>query len=294
MWKKLKAALTGSNRAEFRAELTRLLNLEEAFDLKALVALYGLSDIQTPIEVERVTIEALSSEWTRKAGRRSLNLDQEADRLAKLGLGRNFTRRILSGFGQTHLSKVTSELLSDGIVEPAEDALLEAEASALGLPVPQSHEIDEAREIWRATNEPLPEFNAPILLKRGEICHQAQEANAYEDRTRTMRINYSGPSARVRIMKGVYYNVGSMRVQSQKEEYSHSLGSGVLCVTNSRLIFISPSKTITIPLGKILQYVTYSDGIKIFKDTGKPITFELPKVDRPDVIRLVRVIEECR
>ena len=186
------------------------------------------------------------------------------------------------------------DILADGLIEPTEDAHLKAEASALGVSVPNNAELESARNLWKAANSPLPLIDPPLLLKRGEVCHQVCEATAFEDRSRTVRVNYGGPTARVRIMKGVYYSVGSVRVQSEKEEYSHELGSGVLCSTNVRLLFVSPQKSISIPLGKIIQCQPYSDGVKIFKDAGKPLTFVFPAVSKIEVLRCMRVIEECR
>lgn len=294
MWNKLKAAITGSNREEFRSELMQLIKDCSAFDLKALALQHKISMQQIEREVGQSLREALYDNWTSLADARDLNLDHEADRLGGLGLGRNFSRRILEEFGQARVQKILQEILADGEVEPDEDRFLADEIRALGLSAPSSKELDEARQLWSASNEPLPVFDPPLLLKKGEVCHQACEATAFEDRTKTVRINYGGPSARVRIMKGVYYTVGSAKIERQTEDYSHELGHGILCGTNGRLVFISPSKSIAISLGKIIQYSLYSDGIKIFKDTGKPLTFVFPNASKADVVRMARVIDECR
>lgn len=294
MWKKLKAAITGSNREEFRSILTQLIRDCSRFDLSELALQHNISGQQLEREVDQSLRTALFGEWTSHADARDLNLDREADRLSNLGLGRNFSRRILEEFGQARIQRIVQEILADGEVEPDEDRFLADEVRALGLPTPNSKELDEARQLWKASNEPLPVFDPPLLLKRGEVCHQACEATAFEDRTKTVRINYGGPSARVRIMKGVYYTVGSAKIERQTEDYSHELGQGILCGTNGRLVFISPSKSITIALGKIIQYSLYSDGIKIFKDTGKPLTFVFPNSSKADVVRVARIIDECR
>lgn len=295
VWSKIKGALSsGRNREAFREEMILAILAGQPFDPQALILKHKLSSAALPIEVRKATIEANSNRWEQLANNHDLNVHQETDRLASLGLGRNFTHSILLEFAQSRIDRIVQEILSDGIVEPAEDAHLQAEANALGVQVPNNAELANARDLWRAANSPLPVIEPPLLLKRGEVCHQACQAAAFEDRTRTVRVNYGGPTARVRLMKGVYYSAGSIRVQSEKEDYSHELGSGILCATNSRLLFVSPQKTISIPLGKIIQCQPYSDGIKVFKDSGKPLTFVFPSVSKIDVLRCMRVIEECR
>ena len=49
----------------------------------------------------------------------------------------------------------------------------------------------------------LPSIDVPILLQRGEVCHFSGAAAHHEIKTITTRINYSGPTASIRIMKGV-------------------------------------------------------------------------------------------
>ncbi|WP_157083079.1 hypothetical protein [Novosphingobium lentum] len=294
MWAKLKSLITGPDRDAFREDLSNLLKEGSQIDLRALIALHRLSIVNAEVDVRFAIRDALLDDWQSRAERLGLNIEREATRLADLGLGKNFSKSVIEEFGKNRLDWIIQDILADGQIDPSEDARLYGEAEALGLPIPETAEISEARELWHIFTQPMPILDPPLLLKKGELCHQACKASAFEDRLRTVRVGYSGTRARVKIMKGVYYSVGSARITAQKEEYSHKIGGGVLCSTSTRLLFVSPAKTISIPLGKILQYETYSDGIKIFKDTGKPITFQFDRVSKPDVIRVVRVIEECR
>lgn len=54
----------------------------------------------------------------------------------------------------------------------------------------------------------LPSLAVPILLKRGELCHFAGPADHYQLKTVTKRMNYGGPTASIKIMKGVRWRVG--------------------------------------------------------------------------------------
>lgn len=88
--------------------------------------------------------------------------------------------------------------------------------------------------------------------------------------------------------------MGSIQTQRETEAYSHSFGTGVLGATNSRLLWVSPAKSISIPLTKIVMFEPYNDGLKVIKDTGKPILFVFDAPDQSAMVRISRVIEELR
>src|SRR5690606_6125721 len=96
-----------------------------------------------------------------------------------------------------------------------------------------------------------------------ERCYFKTPAEWHELRTITKRINYGGPSARIKIMKGLSYRVGSMKVERVTKETMQQLDTGTLYVTNKRLIFTGNKKTSNIKLEKILSVIPYSNGIEI-------------------------------
>ncbi|TCD02209.1 hypothetical protein EYB45_09480 [Erythrobacteraceae bacterium CFH 75059] len=196
------------------------------------------------------------------------------------------------------ITAVTDAVLDDGLLSPDEEAKLSAAMDRYGNPpldpVTQG-KLDAARLQFAAWNTPLDPVEAPLLLKRGEWCVHGIQATAYEERQRTTRIAYAGPTARIKIMKGVYYRAGSAQVARKTEAYHHSFGSGFLCATNKRLLWVAPNKTVTIPLNKIIMFEPFSDGIKVFKDTGKPVLFEFDEGEnQPAMVRISRTIEELR
>lgn len=194
--------------------------------------------------------------------------------------------------------QVVDEVLSDGLVTPEEESRIESTVRRYGgriLAPALQERVDRAKSQYLAWTMPLAPIEAPLLLKKGEWCAHAVAASASEERQRTVRTNYSGPSVRVRIAKGVYYNASSVRAERQTEAFQHTFGEGVLAATNTRVLWISPQKTISIPLSKIIQFTPYSDGIKVFRDTGKPLLFSFSDgEDQASMVRLSRVIEELR
>jgi hypothetical protein len=187
--------------------------------------------------------------------------------------------------------------LEDGLISPEEDARIERVRERYGnirLEGSIVGQLEAARAQFLAWSSPLEPVQTPLLLKTGEWCAHAIKATAYEERQRTVRVNYAGPTASVRVMKGVYYRAGSIQAQRVSESYQHSFGEGVLGATNKRLLWVSPAKSISIPLQKIVMFEPFIDGLKVIKDTGKPLLFVFENEDQAGMVRLSRVIEELR
>lgn len=205
--------------------------------------------------------------------------------------------RVFSDHAGSRISQVVQAALDDGVLDPQEDARIADVIARYGEPRidDESRQLmHRARQQYHAMTAPLEPVETTLLLRRGEYAVYGQLAEAVELRQRTVRVNYSGPSARVRIMKGVYYSVGSMNVGRETQEFMHSFGDGVLVATNKRLLWVSPQKTISVALGKIVSFEPYSDGIRVHKDTGKPLGFRWPGDDGIAAVWIGRAIEELR
>lgn len=187
--------------------------------------------------------------------------------------------------------------LDDGLISPDEDARIERLRERYGgiqLDDATSRQLAAAKEQFVAWNTPLEPVHVPLMLKKDEWCAHAVKAAALEERQRTVRVNYAGPTARIHIAKGVYYRAGSIQADRVTQSYHHSFGEGVLGATNKRLLWVSPQKSISIPLQKIVMFEPYVDGVKIIKDTGKPLLFIFDGPDQSSMVRVSRVIEELR
>jgi len=222
---------------------------------------------------------------------------QEAlDRLTAEMPEEHAKRFILQHFRQK-IEPVIFAALEDGLLSPDEEARIERIRERYGnirLEGAIVGQLEAARAQFRAWSLPLEPVQVPLMLKNGEWCAHAVKAVAYEERQRAVRTNYAGPTARVRIMKGVYYRAGSIQTQRVTEAYQHSFGEGVLGATNKRLLWVSPQKSLSVPLDKVVMFEPFTDGIKIIKDTGKPLLFVFEGPDQASMVRISRVIEELR
>ena len=206
-------------------------------------------------------------------------------------------KRLFVAHCKSKIEPAVIAALEDGLLSPEEDARVQRLRDRYGgiqLDEKTNGQLIAARSQYVAWTTPLEPVQTPLLLKSGEWCAHAVKATAYEERQRTTRVNYAGPSARVRIAKGIYYRAGSVQTQRITESYQHSLGDGVLGATNKRLLWVSPQKSVNIPLQKIVMFEPFIDGLKVIKDTGKPILFVFENADEAGMVRLSRVIEELR
>lgn len=247
-------------------------------------------------KTEREQKEAAAAILAEHETRDHFGAEEAVARLSEL-LGEEKAGQWFSSYAARKIEVVVNAALEDGVLDPEEDARIARVVERYGSPQidPKSRAImDRARALHHAMTAPFPEVRTPLLLKKGEQCVFGAQAEAMEERSRTVRVNYGGPSARIRIMKGVYYSMGSVGVSRETEAFTHSFGSGVLAVTNKRLLWMSPAKSINIPLGKIVMFEPFSDGVKIYKETGKPILFTWTNDKGVGSVWVGRAIDELR
>lgn len=240
-------------------------------------------------DIRRQVDEGVAADWLPTQG--------IYGRAVELGLAPNVAKATIEDAISAHFTALVREILADNIVDPQEDARISRFMSMVGeatLAPDTARLLQEGRELYHAAVAPLSPVAAPVLLRKGEFCVYVATAEALEDRSRTVRVGYHGPSARVRLAKGVYYNLGSMNVARQTETYQHSFGIGALCMTNKRLLWISPAKSISTNLSSIVRYDPYSDGFRVMKGTGKPLLFLWGEKPRIATAMAARVIEEMR
>jgi len=106
-----------------------------------------------------------------------------------------------------------------------------------------------------------------IVMKRGESIHFAIRASLSE--MRSVSLGYKGGShgISIPIYKGIRYRLGSHKGQLVKEDRLVEISSGVIIITNKRILLHPDQgrKPYTLPLGKVSFYQCYESGIEIFR-----------------------------
>jgi tellurite resistance protein len=140
--------------------------------------------------------------------------------------------------------------------------------------------LERYRLFGRIETGELPVVDVPILLQRGERCHFfADQVVHSEIRTVTKRVNYSGVTTSVRIIKGVRWRVGSITPQRVTQDVLTRIDTGPLFMTNKRVLIQGAKKKTAIALTKIIHFTVFSDGLQLQKDTGRDVFVMADDVD---------------
>lgn len=120
----------------------------------------------------------------------------------------------------------------------------------------------------------FPNLESDFIMQKSENCIYRQNyVHLLERKQVTTKINYSGPSVRLKIAKGLSYNIGSYNVSTQKELQDISKGTGIFNITTKRILFKSNEKNLSVLFSSIINIEPYSDAVIISKSSGNPLVF---------------------
>ena len=121
----------------------------------------------------------------------------------------------------------------------------------------------------------LPTSECPIILKKSERpLIVLQNVIFKEPRSvRTSVGGYGGPT--IRIAKGFSLRLGGASSRSISHEEIKTIDQGTLTITNKRLAFTGPMKTLNYNLNKIISINEFDDGIAIQRDNKQKTEYFL-------------------
>ncbi len=253
-----------------------LLSDTELNELNKLKHLLVLTDN----EVSEIQLK-LTSELYRKSfdqaisgGTFEKSTEEFIDKLQKnIRLSDDIAAKIGSESSKHFMDNELQKIIADQKISPDEWNELNQIAKNLNVTLliddATQQQLEKFKLYWLIENGTLPTKDIAITLPRNENCYFSMDADWFETRTITKRINYGGPALRIKIMKGVYYRAGSLGVQRITSEELTQIDSGIIYITNKRIIFVGTLRSVNIQLSKILSVSPYSDGVGIEKDSGK-------------------------
>ena len=197
-----------------------------------------------------------------------------------LRLPKELAEKISSETRITYLQNYIAQLITDQRLSPNEEQEIQAIANSLNINIQLSEQTKEKlrklKLFWAIENLDLPIINTDIILQKSEVCHlKILNVNWYELRSVRQRVSYSGYSTSFKIAKGFYLRSGSYRPQSYSVDTMKQIDTGILYLTNKRIIFTGNKKNTNIRIDKILDFTPYTDGVEIGKETGKSPTLKM-------------------
>ena len=258
------------------------LTEDELDELRTLKELFGLSQSQVISIQEKLTGEIYRRHMT-SAVSDGVITSQEEENLQKLQrelcIPNGLVERISSQIKSIRVHQFVDGVISRGSVSPKEEEEIKLLAKNLNCPIQldstKQNTLNRMKMIWTIQNGELPTVSSDINLTGKEQCFFNRPAEWFQCKTITTRVNYAGPTARIRICKGVSYRIGSAKVQRVSSQVLAPIDSGCLYVTDKRIILLGAHKTTTIRLNKIVSFTPYDDGIELFKESGKSIIIKI-------------------
>lgn len=134
-------------------------------------------------------------------------------------------------------------------------------------------QIKKDEEMAQAVIQLLKEWNHPpmqtdLILPKWEICLMGFSVAIYKERNLTKGLAYGGFRYRVKIAKGLSYNIGTINPHIEKIKVQYVADRWILYITNKRLIYKSDKKTENIKIDQILSIEMIPWGVMISKETG--------------------------
>jgi len=137
--------------------------------------------------------------------------------------------------------------------------------------------FDKYKLFWLIENGDVPTISASINIQKSEKMYFQTNITWHELRKEYIRTTYSGvtyTSGNLFGIKGLKYRNGSITPHRISEDVLKPIDTGMMYLTNKRIIFTGTKGNKTINLSKVLSYEVYSDGIQINKDSGKSPFFQ--------------------
>ena len=188
------------------------------------------------------------------------------------------TESLVTGWEQA-----VESALEDGVLSAEEESHLVSFATAMNLSQHQLSRNDAylrvamsatLRDILAGsiTTRAGIEGDLPFNLKKSETLIWVFLNSAYyEERSRHRYVgSYQGAS--IRVMKGVYYRIGSFRGHPMETASMEHIDSGTVGITDEHIYFSGQRKSLRVAYSKVVSFRPYSDGIGFHRDatTAKP------------------------
>ncbi len=243
-----------------------LASLQAAFELTDSEAATAIATAVGHVFEGQVR-QAFASGTFSTADRRRLEAAGDA-----LGMTQDQVVRIYQPAAEAAFHVAMQAAVADRRYTTDEETTIHALAKDLGFVLKQDEQtaavLAKFRLLAQIDAGHLPVVIAPILLRRNEACHFSAVATHQQIKSVTTRINYDGPTASIKLMKGVHWRMGSIGVHRMSQDVMTVIDTGTLYVTSSRLLFDGGKKNSSIPLAKITNFVAFKDGLQIEKDSG--------------------------
>jgi hypothetical protein len=252
------------------------LSASEIENLKALKQILYLTSDQVEYIHNLVTGEIYKENYVEAVSDGRLS-DEERHFLEKLQsdlfLPEELENKISDEVRSNYMNNFVGKILEDQQLSPDELAEMDAISKNLNFDVSLDKKsktvLERFKLYWVLENGDIPTINTAINLQNGEVCYYKSEADWYLQKKVARKEKTGKSDGNARIMKGIYYKIGSAGTNAVAKKELKLLSTGTLYLTNKRLIFAVKEKESVIMLDKMLSFTPYFDGVCIEDVTGE-------------------------
>lgn len=149
-------------------------------------------------------------------------------------------------------------------------------ANKRGLVVDVTPEMMAANILWRTQyrHEWTPRIlNTDLMLGAGEEAYFRCPAQWAQQTVVKENLGYQGALVNLKVTSEISVGFGGAKPVFNEYETLRTLAEGTLYLSNKRLFFKSITETQTIALSEISDLEYFSDGLRVYKASGKPDVF---------------------
>lgn len=277
---------------------SRLTN-ENVDNILHLKKLFRISD-STHNRIYEEVGEGIYLKSLREALKDCKITDDEKESLKRLSKELELSDEIAENIYRTEAKSLLNDRIEQTTkqeeISPEEENELKLLSENLGVDMPSddyaSRKLARCRLYWQIRYGDLSTVDVDINLKSKEVAYFTGEVDWYEPRRVINRVQFGGPSLRMKIADGFYWNYRDYQINPISQDVISKIDSGRIYLTNKRLIFVGNMKNTAISLNDILDIKVYSDGVGIEKAKGRTPIITLSQGSDIFVKILTRLISE--
>lgn len=126
--------------------------------------------------------------------------------------------------------------------------------------------FDSLYEAARLKTSGAQAVDSPLILKAGEQAYLSVPATLARMATKTHYVGGSTGFSFPIGHTGIRYRVGAFRGEPVHQQSLTNLDSGTFVVTNQRVAYVGRTKSIAVPLGKVLHVEIYDDAMSVARE----------------------------
>jgi hypothetical protein len=214
-------------------------------------------------------------------------------RSEQLGIDQKFVDSLRGSHVKQQVQPILERVKAARRYSPDDEAELYRLAKNLRFEPQFGPEFAIYRALWELENTgsmTLRPIHAGIILTRGEECYHSAGASWNQVKRVRERTGYVGGAVSFRVAKGVRFSVGRAVPTYNEYEGLMEVSPGFLYLTNKKLLFRGSKKSTNIPLGRLIDYTLYADGIELHKTSGKPDVYLMDPPDPEYIAALITTI----